>query len=790
MGAKKAELEAEDQVEELPTTKRSGCCCCCRGRSRSSWSVWWRNLHPRWRFRIVLGSFFSIFVLSWIISTAVLLKDVYTELYVDPDTGSPRQDEQMEKMRHNPDEGYSSAAIMSAAIGYLLGPIMMLYGYQFNSLVVLSNALITVGVGDIVLSLQNVEELNKDISNGRVIPAQIVQMVEMALVTFTMVATALKIPIFNMALRAGTTANLVVSLVVHQIPPQYGCICAYGTIKCSPVYKIGMYSVENECFWDWWFRFGVTWTMIILMIWHALQHRPYIKRVNLAFVAANLMCQAIFDTVLAILPSYGSRVQPFRMGAMLIFASFAFKFHYWMMQVDAQIAGEDRHHHIDQEEVEDMKLVPCLTNVVRFVRLVGKSILWPLTLLNAFVDQLKMAGQHDMFREELKRLGFDEESKQNEVADRVRSRTGILQDRAIANASDANSKNLLRVLNLLVIPFALALLIGACRAATSDYAKFVDTDVFVCAITASVTVCIFAIAGFVGALTRHKGALVCYTAFVSCCLFVQIAVACLIFSVDSRIASTDFVGTGFFNASTHRDKLDGYAYHIIDKAKRQMVSIYSGSGCLARDADMPSPFPISCESHGWFESFVNNNCDYVNASNVADYEAMERDASVQQKWKLASFYYDKKQEAERTITSYTQCVQDNGATTGSVEGVYCACREAVNAKIVEHTEPLGHAVLMLCFVEMLCLFCASYIIHTTRRVASFDAKMTTLQEAEFVAATDLIDLDNGKAKGTTKKELLEAAATQKELLEKEGKKGKKGGKGPPRGLELTTRTMV
>jgi hypothetical protein len=30
---------------------------------------------------------------------------------------------------------------MSAAIGYLLGPIMLIYGYQFQNLVIVANAL-------------------------------------------------------------------------------------------------------------------------------------------------------------------------------------------------------------------------------------------------------------------------------------------------------------------------------------------------------------------------------------------------------------------------------------------------------------------------------------------------------------------------------------------------------------------------------------------------------------------------------------------------------------------------
>jgi hypothetical protein len=75
-----------------------------------------------------------------------------------------------------------------------------------------------------------------------------------------------QVPSFDTALKAGITADLVIVTVVHQIPPQFGCICNYGTVKCSSVYRTGLYMTENECFWDWWFRFTVIWSVIILSI--------------------------------------------------------------------------------------------------------------------------------------------------------------------------------------------------------------------------------------------------------------------------------------------------------------------------------------------------------------------------------------------------------------------------------------------------------------------------------------------------------------------------------------------
>jgi hypothetical protein len=95
--------------------------------------------------------------------------------------------------------------------------------------------------------MENVEVVNRDISNGRLIPAQIVQIAELFLATFTIVTTAMKIPYFGIALKAGVTAEMFITIILNQVWPQFGCLCAFGMIKCSPVYRSGMYQTENEC---------------------------------------------------------------------------------------------------------------------------------------------------------------------------------------------------------------------------------------------------------------------------------------------------------------------------------------------------------------------------------------------------------------------------------------------------------------------------------------------------------------------------------------------------------------
>jgi hypothetical protein len=217
-----------------------------------------------------------------------------------------------------------------------------------------------------------------------------------------------------------------------------------------------------------------------------------------------------------------------------------------------------------------------------------------------------------------------------------------------------------------------------------------------------------------------------------------------------------------------QDKLDEYALRMIQKAEAQVVSVYEGSGCATRDGEIPSPLPIRCtrEESRWFENFVNSNCKYHNSSNLAEYAHMEREASEAENWKLASFFYERKQQAERAVREHAKCLNFSSATLGSPQGVYCVCREAVNTKIVQYTEPLGHAVLVLCMMEMACLICASYILHTTRRVEMLELKLADIVEEEIAVMQDAA---LGKKKGTTKKQRLQ------EALETKTKTGEEGG---------------
>eukprot|EP00935_MAST-01C_sp_MAST-1C-sp1_P001226 g1226.t1 len=704
--------KAKEQKKPLP---------CCLVRIHR----WWWSLSPHVRKRLLLMLFAGSCLIAWIVGTATMLRDAYTRMYIDPDTGVERLDEDVQQARGEGEE-YSHAALVSALVGYVLGPLMLLYGYQIEPLVIVANALMSAGAGDVIESLQNAEDLNANVSNGRIIPNQIVELFTVLVTTFTISVTALKIPIFDTALKAGITAELAILTIIHQIPPQFDCICSFGTVKCSPVFESVLYQMENLCFWDWWFRFGVKWSVIFLAIAIAAQHESVISRINLALVAANLCCQAIFDTVLAVLPSYGSRVQPYRMMAMVMFSVFAYKWHWWMYQFDLRDAGEQHQHLIDEKAMEDLKIIPCLGPAARLAHYVGKVAMWPLRVCNAGVSQLRLGGQAEMIAEYIRNVGLDKISKANDLEKSVKSRSTFIAQRARIDTNDANARNLLSILNMFLLPFALTVLVGGSRALQSEYARFLDKDIFICAIFAAVLLLLIAALGCAGAATRSAGVLTTYVVLLGSCLLIQLAVAALLFSVDARMANhvDTGMGPGYYNDT--RDAIDNYAQEATQKMRTEFRNLFRGANCSARDGNLPAPTPINCQEADalWFEDFVNTQCNYVNVTDVQALAELEVQASEAEKWGLSAHFSEEKLQAQEQNAAMQQCLVDNDAALGSAEGLFCTCRLAINHMVTSYNEPIGHGALVLAFIELMCIVCACVVMRTGDRVAAADKKIT------------------------------------------------------------------
>jgi hypothetical protein len=66
----------------------------------------------------------------------------------------------------------TESAVMTAMFGYILGPLLLCFGYKVPELVVVFNSLITCGVGSYIETLTYISQLNKQISHGKALPQQ------------------------------------------------------------------------------------------------------------------------------------------------------------------------------------------------------------------------------------------------------------------------------------------------------------------------------------------------------------------------------------------------------------------------------------------------------------------------------------------------------------------------------------------------------------------------------------------------------------------------------------------
>ena len=255
-------------------------------------SVWWDGLDGKAKRRYVTSGVVFGGALIWLVLAVTILKDTFTALKFEHGNGDAR-DEMYEQRLARRESGaeVNETAIIGAIIGFVLGPIMLVWGYQIVPLVIVCNAFISSGVSNFIVSLAHMDEFNKDISDGRLIPSQAMQLFKITLSAFTLSTVALKVEFFSAAMKAGVVSFVAIEAITNQIPPQYGCMCVDGTVGCSPLYKEELYRTENLCFQDWWLRFGLMAVTVLCSVVVGVRNPVATNKINIAIVGANLCCQ-------------------------------------------------------------------------------------------------------------------------------------------------------------------------------------------------------------------------------------------------------------------------------------------------------------------------------------------------------------------------------------------------------------------------------------------------------------------------------------------------------------------
>jgi hypothetical protein len=162
----------------------------------------WGALTPKQRRRYVTSGVVAGGAIVWCVLAATIMADTLKALKFDPKNPGAKDGSFEARMaaRANAGEDVNETAVIGAIIGFVLGPIMLVWGYQVVPLVIVCNAFISSGVSSFVESVAYMDKFNADVSNGRLIPSQIVALFKITLSAFTLSTVALKVHFFSAAM--------------------------------------------------------------------------------------------------------------------------------------------------------------------------------------------------------------------------------------------------------------------------------------------------------------------------------------------------------------------------------------------------------------------------------------------------------------------------------------------------------------------------------------------------------------------------------------------------------------
>jgi hypothetical protein len=208
-----------------------------------------------------------------------------------------------------------------------VGPLLLFYGFRVKKILLVLNSLISSGINSVLESIAYVEMLSAGISEGRLMPEQLAELLSVLLGAFMLSAAAPKIKKLNTAMKGGVVANLVFSIVAYQIPPPSSI--AFATLAATPIQSHAVRLHGGSCTSS---RgtllrrqmaalLHIKYSCVLFCSYMATHAANFVDRLNSSMVAANLLNEAIFDTTLAAFPGCGSRMQPFRISALLFMSS-------------------------------------------------------------------------------------------------------------------------------------------------------------------------------------------------------------------------------------------------------------------------------------------------------------------------------------------------------------------------------------------------------------------------------------------------------------------------------------
>ena len=412
--------------------------------------------------------------------------------------------------------------------------------------------------------------------------------------------------------------------------------------------------------------------------------------------------------MLAVLPSHGSRVAPYRMVMLLSLSTTSYKIHDWLRQMDAKT----------DHELAETEILPLCFPLVFSLQKLGLVVMLPLKTISDFCAKLRTFGQENLVAELLaegvKKGGAGAEAML--LAQQRAELLGKLKDeQAAAQDMDACARTLVRTFNLAFLPFGVALIALGSKAADSEWKDFLSSEVIACIIAVGVLLLLTACLGFCGAQSRSRCMLVLYAAILFCVMVLQLAAAGVAHDLNAQMqaALDGSLGEGTYNETSR--VYSSYANDALNALRRETEGVYTKSQCAF--ASPYAPLRIRCERNAWFESFANSKCTYFNVTDVDFLSGRVTSAIATKRWSTANLQYSRLKSVSSIATGISECNRKyNVAGFGSPGGLFCTCRSALVEKLNSFVMPAANMLIVLAFLELIVLINCITIVRAAKRV--------------------------------------------------------------------------
>jgi hypothetical protein len=242
-----------------------------------------------------------------------------------------------------PDKPGATKAIVFGAMGWFLGPCLIIYGYKIRDLLVVFNSLISSGLYEWMDQMFLLPVVSPD-ESGRFMPEHGANLFLIVCLAFSLSAAAFSNTKLKNALRGGVIANLWTNQLIIQLDSRFGCIC-YDTIhvivshelqrvQCTPLVNEKLYILEPECFYDKWFRYLLKSACILTAAYMSPQMASFIDKGNSAMVGSDLLNEAVFATLLTTYTEKAAEYMPYKATSLSVLTLIGMYFQSILQQMD------------------------------------------------------------------------------------------------------------------------------------------------------------------------------------------------------------------------------------------------------------------------------------------------------------------------------------------------------------------------------------------------------------------------------------------------------------------------